>query len=88
MPFDCTSFISCKWINGIILAETYGVPAVLLYKSYESIFKFEDWYYSTGRYNVVVAQTIQEAMTIEPMKLPDLKSMQKALLDAFPADVF
>lgn len=75
-------------LHGIILAETYGVPAVLLYKPNESIFKFEDWYYSTGRYNVVVAQTIQEAMKVDPMALPDLKDMQKALIKAFPSDVF
>lgn len=75
-------------LHGIILAETYGVPAVLLYKPNESIFKFEDWYYSTGRYNVIVAQTIKEAMTVEPMELPNLKNMQDALIKAFPSDVF
>ncbi|MDD6786028.1 MAG: polysaccharide pyruvyl transferase family protein, partial [Eggerthellales bacterium] len=38
-------------LHGIILAESYGVPAVLLNDNRVgfSLFKYEDWYFSTGR---------------------------------------
>lgn len=35
-------------LHGIILAESYGVPAVLLLHEGQTTFKYEDWYYSTG----------------------------------------
>ena len=75
-------------LHGIILAETYGVPAVLLIEKYQSKFKYEDWYYSTGRYNIKMADTIQEALELEPMILPDLKEMQQNLIKAFPLDIW
>ncbi len=76
-------------LHGIILAETYGTPAVFMKKGVESVLlKFYDWYYSTGRYNVKVASDIQEALAIEPMPLPDLKEMQTAIMAAFPYDLW
>lgn len=75
-------------LHGIILAETYGVPAILLLEENQSIFKYEDWYFSTGRFDIVTASSIQEALTIEPMLLPDLNDMQSRLIDAFPYDIW
>lgn len=76
-------------LHGIILAETYGTPAVFLRKGIESeILKFYDWYYSTGRFNVVVASTVEEALTIQPMPLPELSKMQEELIKCFPYDLW
>lgn len=76
-------------LHGIILAEAYGIPAVWLIEGVEDQrMKYLDWYYSTGRYNVRFAENIEQALTIEPMALPDLSKMQKALLDSFPADMY
>ena len=75
-------------LHGIILAEAYGIPAVLLLHEGQSMFKYEDWYYSTGRYSITVAHSIAEAMRIVPMDLPELTAMQNRLIDCFPYDLW
>lgn len=76
-------------LHGIILAETYKVPAVFLGTGMEAQFlKYYDWYYSTGRYSVKIARTLQEAIGMEPMELPDLNNLLKGLIDSFPYDLF
>lgn len=77
-------------LHGIILAETYGIPAILLRKKGVDAFplKYYDWYYSTKRYTVKTAATIEEAMGAEPMPLPELSGMRQQLLDCFPMDIF
>lgn len=76
-------------LHGIILAETYGVPAVFLNDGMDKeLYKFLDWYYSTNRYAVVIANNLEEAENIQPMPLPDLQAMQKGLLDTFPVDLW
>ncbi len=83
-----SSLVISSSLHGIILAETYGVPAILLLKENYITFKYEDWYYSTGRHDIVIAHSIQEALNTEPMPLPDLTSMQERLIKAFPTDLF
>ena len=76
-------------LHGIILAEAYGIPAIFLGTGMESQYiKFYDWYYSTGRYSVKVAKTIEEALVMEPMPLPELEQMRKNILAAFPYDLW
>ena len=76
-------------LHGIILAETYGVPAIFLNNGMENeLLKYYDWYFSTGRMNVKMANNMQEAMQMVPMPLPDITAMQKKLLDSFPYDLF
>lgn len=78
-------------LHGIILAEAYGIPAVFLNTGgyvNEALLKYYDWYYSTERYNVKMAKSIDEAIRMTPMELPKLKSMQKSLIDAFPYDLW
>lgn len=74
-------------LHGIILAETYGVPAILL-KPKVDILKYHDWYYSTGRYTFPVAKTIEEAKGMQPEELPQLDNIRKKLKDAFPYDLY
>lgn len=76
-------------LHGIILAETYGTPAVFLKEGMDAVLlKFYDWYYSTGRYTVKIASDLEEAMATEPMPLPDLQEMQSAVMGAFPYDLW
>ena len=76
-------------LHGIILAETYGVPAIFLSEGMdEEIIKFFDWYYSTGRYNIVMAQSLEEALEMQPMEIPQLDKMRQDLIDAFPVDLW
>ena len=76
-------------LHGIILAEAYGIPAVFLRKGIESeTIKFFDWYYSTGRNNIVVCSDLEEAMSVKPMPLPELAEIRTKLIEAFPYDLW
>ena len=76
-------------LHGIILAEAYGVPAIMLNHN-RDMFKYRDWYYSTGRYDFPIADTVEEALMMKPALLDKdiLKAMQKRLLDSFPTDLW
>jgi pyruvyltransferase len=75
-------------LHGVVLAEAYGIPAVLLLPAGhgESIFKYKDYYLGTGRNQFPVAKTIAEARSIKPAPPPIFRS--QALIDAFPIDFF
>ena len=96
LVYDWKSFIDeivkCKLVissslHGIILAEAYGIPAIML-KSPLNTFKFRDYYYSTERYDFPVANTIEEALTMEPPPLPNLDKLRQGLIDSFPYDIW
>lgn len=74
-------------LHGIILAEAYGVPAVLL-KPQIDIVKYYDYYYSTGRINFPMADSIEQAMQIKPVELPELDELRVRLKKAFPYDLY
>ena len=75
-------------LHGIILAESYGIPAILLDKLEFDLFKYNDYYYSTGRYEYPVCKTIEEALNTTPAPLPDLKGLQENLIASFPTDLW
>ena len=87
-PLSSKKVISSS-LHGIILAESYGVPAVFLNEGLnDELFKFYDWYYSTNRNDIVIATNIKEALSLEPMKLPDLDDMRRTIIEAFPYDLW
>ena len=75
-------------LHDIILAESYGIPAILLDDHNMNLFKYRDYYYSTGRREFPVANTIDEALTMEPAPLPELDSLRENLLNSFPHDLW
>jgi len=76
-------------LHGIILAESYGVPAVFFRCLPKwTDFKYLDYYYSTGRTNIKIAKSFEEALTMEPLPLPDLSGLRKGLLESFPYDLW
>ncbi len=76
-------------LHGIILAETYGVKAVFLNEDMDNeIIKFYDWYFSTGRKTVVIAESVEEALITNSMEIPDLTFMRQKLIESFPYDLF
>ena len=80
-------------LHGIILAECYGTPAVLVSSNRRdySLFKYEDWYHSTGRKAFPVAATVDEACALDPAPLPSpllLDELLAGLLGAFPYDLY
>jgi pyruvyltransferase len=84
---QCRKIISSS-LHGLIIAEAYGIPSVLL-KPKGSLFKYYDYYYSTERMTFPVANTIEEAESIQPAALPNnFDFMKKNLYDSFPYDIF
>ena len=77
-------------LHGIILAESYGVPAVYLKDDeINHNFKFDDYYSGTGRIQYEYARTIDEAIKVKPTNnLPNLENMQSALMEYFPYDLW
>lgn len=76
-------------LHGIIIAESYGVPAVLVTNAKsESEHKYRDYYESTGRSQFATAETFDEAAVKSPPAIPDLSSMRHALRQSFPYDLW
>ena len=82
----CRLVISSS-LHGIILAEAYGIPAIML-KTALNTFKFDDYYHSTGRYDYPMADSVEQALQMEPPTLPDLEPLRQNIMAAFPADLW
>lgn len=82
-----TRLVISSSLHGIILAEAYGIPAIML-KSGLDTFKFNDYYHSTDRYDFPVAGSVEEALRMEPAPLPDLEPLRENLLRTFPVDLW
>ncbi len=74
-------------LHGIIIAEAYKVPAVLLRPQID-ILKYYDYYYSTNRLTFPMADTLNEAKQIQPAALPELEELKAKLKDVFPYDLY
>lgn len=77
-------------LHGIILAESYAVPAIYLKDDeINQDLKFMDWYSATGRNNYLYVKSIDEALKIKRTNdLPCLDKMREALMAAFPYDLW
>ena len=82
-----TKLVISSSLHGIILAEAYGIPAILL-RHDMNMFKYNDYYYSTGRKDFPIAASVEEALQMQPAPLPDLKPLQEALISSFPKDLW
>jgi pyruvyltransferase len=77
-------------LHGIILAESYGIPAILLRKFEFDDFKYKDYYLSTGRSfeSIACADSIDEALSMRAPEVPDISELQNNLLSTFPVDLW
>ena len=78
-------------LHGIIIAESYGVPAVFYQDRPQRFnFKYEDWYESTDRKNVKPVMTVEEGVKSEPTmpKFTKIQELQNALVESFPTDLW
>ena len=78
-------------LHGIILAESYGIPAIMLSDTPSNdITKYKDWYYSTGRKKFPIAYSVEEALHMKPsiLDVNVLKKLQNGLIDTFPIDMW
>lgn len=53
-----------------------------------NLFKYRDYYYSTGRFEIPVARSVDEALTMTPPSVPELTKLQDSLLRVFPVDLW
>ena len=75
-------------LHGIILAETYGIPAIYYEDRPERFrYKYEDWYASTNR-ELQVVDGLEKAITMNAPAVPDLTNMIRQLEDSFPYDLW
>lgn len=78
-------------MHGIILAESYGIPAIMLSDTPSNdITKYKDWYYSTGREKFPIAYSVEETLHMKPsiLDVNVLKKLQNGLIDTFPIDMW
>lgn len=74
-------------LHAIITAEAYGVPARAVRSSTESPVKYVDYYEGTGRTDVVIAESVEEAIALGGAEAPDVRH-RTALLEAFPRELW
>ena len=83
-----SQYVVSSSLHGIILAESYGIPAVFLnWGVDDQILKYEDWYKSTNR-TLMYASSISKAIEMELPPVPDLYSMREKLKECFPYDLW
>lgn len=78
-------------LHGIVLAEAYGVPAVMLSDTPSAdIFKYRDYYFSTEREIFPIANSIEQALALggTPIDYNVIKQIQIRLLETFPTDLW
>ncbi|MCD8131591.1 MAG: polysaccharide pyruvyl transferase family protein [Lachnospiraceae bacterium] len=77
-------------LHGIILAESYGIPAILVRPDY-SLFKYYDYYLGTNRGSFPILEKLPSKEELDKMyfpELPDTEIIGKRLEEAFPYDLF
>lgn len=82
-----SKFVISSSLHGLIVAEAFGIPARLIRVSnIEPLFKYQDYYYGTGRFDFQFATTVEEALELggEPLPIIDLEK----LYNAFPFEFF
>jgi pyruvyltransferase len=73
-------------LHAVILAESFGIPARAVRSAVEPTFKYEDYYEGTGRANVKIAATVNEAIDLGGVSLSGLPL--EAVESAFPAHLW
>lgn len=81
-----SDFVCGSSLHGIVIAESFGIPARLIASQTEPPFKYDDYYGGTGRPDYVAAGTVDEALLLGGE--PPIRWEPSRLLDAFPLDLW
>ena len=80
-------FVIASSLHGLIIAESWGIPArYVRLTDNEGLFKYRDYYSGTGRPNFQYARSIPEALKMGGEAPPIFDS--RALMNAFPYDLW
>lgn len=72
-------------LHGIIVSEALGIPAIWLRpQAGEDPLKYYDYYLGTDRHRILCADTVEDALRLEPMALPSFNVGE--MLATFPMD--
>ncbi|MGH9877392.1 MAG: polysaccharide pyruvyl transferase family protein, partial [Nitrososphaerales archaeon] len=66
----------------------YGVPAIALTDIDVDWFKYDDYYFSTGRFSYNKALSVDDALNMDADEIPDFERMRSSLLASFPKDLW
>jgi len=80
-----SKFVISSSLHGLVVADAYGIPARYLRVSEnEPIFKYQDYYWGTNRFEFQYATSVEEALQMggEPPCICDLEK----LYNSFPFD--
>ncbi|KQM84117.1 glycosyltransferase [Agromyces sp. Leaf222] len=81
-----TAFVTGTSLHALIVADALGIPSRPIAPVAEDAFKYLDHYAGTGRADVRFARSVEEALDLGPVPLPEWDAA--ALIDAFPLDVW
>ena len=74
-------------LHGVIVAESLGIPAILIKSTHEPVFKYEDYFRGTDRPLPRISESLDEAVH-RGETIPPLSWDGAELLDAFPRDLW
>lgn len=86
-----SNYVITGSLHGLIIAEAYNIPAVLLSSEIDNdFFKYEDYYHSTNRTEFKVGNSLQEVIDNRIFNPPinNLKQLQDDLIASFPSDLW
>lgn len=83
-----SEYVISSALHGIILSESYGIPTIFLRENLNQDLKFDDWYFSTGRYEYMYITDIKDLSEDFTNVIPSLKVMQENLINSFPYDLW
>ena len=83
-----SEYIISSALHGIILSESYGISTIFLRENLGQDLKFDDWYYSTERFEYIYINDMSEILKDKANIVPNVKNMQLNLIDTFPYDLW
>jgi pyruvyltransferase len=86
-----SNYVITGSLHGLIIAEAYNIPAVLLASDIDNdFFKYEDYYFSTNRMKFDVGNSLDEVIInrIYNPSINNLKQLQDNLITSFPSDLW
>ncbi|WP_208294146.1 polysaccharide pyruvyl transferase family protein [Ilumatobacter fluminis] len=81
-----SSLVVGSSLHGIIVAESFGIPARPMISRSEPRFKYEDYYLGTGRALPVLAASVDQAVELGGVDAPSFSFLE--LRESFPRDLW